>query len=353
AEGGWAPASLAALATVAAKRDEPGLVALAAARGLPLTAFPAARLAAVAVPNPSEVVRAAVGTPSVCEAAALAAAGPGGRLVADKRASRQATVALARRPPRGRLALVGLGPGARDLLPDRARHELARASVVVGLASYVESIRDLIRPGTTVLTSDLGAEEERAAAAVEQARAGHAVALVGSGDAGVYAMASPALELLADGEDGPGVAVVGVDVVGVPGITAALAAAALLGAPLGHDFATVSLSDLHTPWPAIERRVRAVAEADLVVAFYNPKSAGRDWQLGAALDLLRPHRPAGTPVGVVRDAGRPGEEARLTTLAAADPEGVDMHCVVLVGSSASRVVAGRFVTPRGYSWAPR
>lgn len=343
AAAGRSPRALWALATVEAKSEEPGLVALAARLGLPLLTHPAHRLAEVAVPHPSEVVRAAVGTPSVAEAAALASAGRGGRLVVGKAVGARVTVALASRPPRGRLALVGLGPGARDLLTPRAQAELARASVVVGLDQYVEGVRDLLRPGTRVLASGLGAEEERAATAVAQARAGHAVALVGSGDAGVYAMAAPALDLLVD----PGE----VEVVGVPGITAALAAAALLGAPLGHDAVTVSLSDLHTPWPQIQRRVQAAAEADLVVTFYNPRSAGRDWQLGAALDLLRAARPGGTPVGVVRDASRPGERVLVTTLAAVDPTRVDMHCVVVVGSTASRVVGGRFVTPRGYRWA--
>jgi cobalt-precorrin 5A hydrolase/precorrin-3B C17-methyltransferase len=242
-------------------------------------------LAAVAVPNPSDVVLAEVGTPSVAEAAALT----GGRatLVVPKRKSAMSTVAVARHAPRGRLALVGLGPGARDLMTPRAVAELRRASVVVGLDQYVEQVRDLLRPGTRVLETGLGSEEARARSAVEQAQAGHAVALVGSGDAGVYAMASPALAVAGDD----------IDVVGVPGVTAALAAAALLGAPLGHDSASISLSDLHTPWDAIERRVRAAADGDFVVAFYNPRSRGRDWQLPKALAILAAARPPSTPVG--------------------------------------------------------
>jgi cobalt-precorrin 5A hydrolase/precorrin-3B C17-methyltransferase len=249
-------------------------------------------------------------------------------------------VAIARHPPRGRLALVGLGPGARDLLAPRAVTELRRASVIVGLDQYVDQIRDLLRPGTRVLATGLGQEEERAAAAVEQARAGHAVALIGSGDAGVYAMASPALER----------ADAAIDVVGVPGLTAGLAASALLGAPLGHDHAYISLSDLHTPWPAIEARVRAAAEGDFVVLFYNPRSRTRDWQLPAALDLLAKYRPAGTPVGVVRNASRPDQAVHLATLADLDPTVVDMYSLVVVCSSQTHLVAGRMVTPRGYRW---
>ncbi|MFB9839754.1 precorrin-3B C(17)-methyltransferase, partial [Actinoallomurus acaciae] len=192
-----------------------------------------------------------------------------------------------------------------------------------------------------VLASGLGQEEERARTAVAEATAGHAVALVGSGDAGIYAMASPALEFAGDD----------IDVEGVPGITAAVAAANLLGAPLGHDHAYISLSDLHTPWEVIERRVTAAAEGDFTVCFYNPRSRARDWQLPKALSVLAGHRPPSTPVGYVRNAGRPDESVTLTTLAEADPARIDMFTVVVVGSSRSRTVAGRFVTPRGYRWA--
>ncbi|MEU9337564.1 precorrin-3B C(17)-methyltransferase [Streptomyces sp. NPDC048290] len=336
-EAGLSARSVGGFATVDAKAAEPGIVAAAARFGVPLVAFPAARLAEIDVPNPSAAPLAAVGTPSVAEAAALAG---GGELVVPKRKSARATCAVVRRPGRGRLAVVGLGPGARDLLTPRATAELRRASVVVGLDQYVAQIRDLLRPGTRVRESGLGAEEERARTAVEEARRGHAVALIGSGDAGVYAMASPALAEAGDD----------IDVVGVPGVTAALAAGALLGAPLGHDHVAISLSDLHTPWEVIERRVRAAAEADLVVTFYNPRSRGRDWQLPKALGTLAEHRAATTPVGVVRNASRPDESVRLTTLAALDPATVDMMTVVVVGNTASREVAGRMVTPRGYRW---
>jgi cobalt-precorrin 5A hydrolase/precorrin-3B C17-methyltransferase len=337
---GLSPRSVGALATVDVKADEDGIVAAARELGVELLTFGAARLARQDVPNPSGVVRDAVGTPSVAEAAALCAAGTGGELVVQKQKSAMATVAVARRRPRGRLAVVGLGPGARDLLTPRAAAELRRASVVVGLDQYVEQIRDLLPPGSRVLASGLGAEEARARTAVAEARAGHAVALVGSGDAGVYAMASPALAEAA--ED--------IDVVGVPGVTAALAAAALLGAPLGHDHVSISLSDLHTPWEAIERRVRAAAESDLVVTFYNPRSRGRTWQLPKALALLAEHRAPSTPVGVVRSASRPDEHVTVTTLADLDPAAVDMVTVVTVGNTATRAVAGRIVTPRGYRW---
>ncbi|GHA82424.1 precorrin-3B C(17)-methyltransferase [Streptomyces chryseus] len=343
AEAGLSVRSVAALATVDAKAEEAGIVEAAARLGVPLRTYAAEELARIDVPNPSGAPLAAVGTPSVAEAAALVG---GGELLVPKRKSApegrvaMATCAVVRKEPRGRLAVVGLGPGARDLLTPRARDEIRRASVLVGLDQYVDQIRDLLRPGTRVLESGLGAEEERARTAVAEARAGHAVALIGSGDAGVYAMASPALAEASDD----------IDVVGVPGVTAALAAAAILGAPLGHDHVSISLSDLHTPWEVIERRVRAAAEADIVVTFYNPRSRGRDWQLPKALSILAEHREPTTPVGVVRNASRPDGTSRLTTIAALDPATVDMMTVVVVGNTAAREIAGRMVTPRGYRW---
>lgn len=344
ADAGLSVASVAALATVDAKASEPGIVGAAERLGVPVLTYSADELAGVEVPNPSDAPLVAVGTPSVAEAAALVG---GGELLVPKRKSARAdgapamaTCAVVRRPGRGRLAVVGLGPGARDLLTPRAEAELRRASVLVGLDQYVDQIRDLLRPGTRILESGLGAEEERARTAVAEARKGQAVALIGSGDAGVYAMASPALAEASDD----------IDVVGVPGVTAALAAGAILGAPLGHDHVSISLSDLHTPWHVIERRVLAAAEADIVVTFYNPRSRGRDWQLPKALAILGAHREPTTPVGVVRNASRPDESSRVTTLAGLDPATVDMMTVVTVGNTATRTIAGRMVTPRGYRW---
>nr|WP_202121904.1 precorrin-3B C(17)-methyltransferase [Streptomyces sp. BA2] len=342
-DAGLSAASVAALATVDAKAEEPGIVEAATRLGVPVVTYAADELAGVDVPNPSDAPLAAVGTPSVAEAAALRG---GGELLVPKRKSApdgrapMATCAVVRRAPRGRLAVVGLGPGARDLLTPRARDELRRASVLVGLDQYVDQIRDLLRPGTKVIESGLGAEEERARTAVAEAQKGQAVALIGSGDAGVYAMASPALAEASDD----------IDVIGVPGVTAALAAAAILGAPLGHDHVSISLSDLHTPWEVIERRVRAAAEADIIVTFYNPRSRGRDWQLPKALSILAEHREPTTPVGVVRNASRPDESARLSTIGELDPGVVDMMTVVTVGNTATREIAGRMVTPRGYRW---
>ena len=335
AEAGLSERSVTAVASIDAKRDEVGLLEAAERLGVPARFHPAGELAAVETPNPSSVVREAVGTPSVAEAAVLVS---GSEIVLQKRKSAMATVALGRLPVRGRLMLVSLGPGEEALIPPLARDALAASELIVGLDQYVDRVRHLLRPGTEILTMPLGDEVARAEAAIREARSGGAVSLVSSGDVGVYAMASPALEL-AGGD---------VDVIVVPGVTASQAAASLLGSPLGHDHCSISLSDLLTPWPVIERRVEAAGLGDFVVSLYNPRSKGRDWQLGKVKEMLLNHRPPDTPVGIVKDAYRPTQRLDLTDLASLRPEEVDMLTVVVVGSSQTRMVAGRMVTPRGY-----
>lgn len=334
-EAGLSRESVAALASVDVKSDEAGLLEAADALGVPLRFHSAGELGAIEVPNPSPVVAGAVGTPSVAEAAVLAS---GAELVLEKRKSKNATVAIGRLPVRGLLALVSLGPGEDALIPPLAREALAASELVVGLEQYVERVRHLLRPGTRVHTLPLGDEVARAEKAIAEAQAGGSVALVSSGDVGVYAMGSPALELAKQD----------VEVVVVPGVTAAQAAASLLGSPLGHDHCSVSLSDLLTPWEVIEKRVRAAAFGDFVVSLYNPRSKGRDWQLGQVCEILLEHRHPDTPVGVVKNAYREEQEVFLTDLASLRPEDVDMLTVVVVGSLQTRLVAGRMVTPRGY-----
>ena len=333
---GLARASVGEVATIDRRATDAAVVAL----GLPVRAYTADALAAVDVPSPSETVRAAVGTPSVAEAAALLAAGPGAELVVTKQVAAQATVAIARRRrPRGHLAVVGLGPGGTAHRTPAAETAVRRAEVVIGYGPYVDACADLLTGAQEVVRSPIGDETVRAKQALAEAVAGRRVALVCSGDAGVYAMASPALEVAVD---------IDVEVEVVPGVTAALAAAALLGAPLGHDHAMISLSDLLTPWSAIEARLRAAAAADLVVALYNPRSRGRAWQFDAARAIFLEHRSPATPVGVVTDATRADQSVQLTTLAGVDSGTVGMTTCVIVGSSTTRVVGGRMVTPRGY-----
>jgi cobalt-precorrin 5A hydrolase/precorrin-3B C17-methyltransferase len=333
---GLARQSVAEVATIDRRAGDPVVTSL----GLPVRAFTTEALAGVDVPTPSEVVRAAVGTASVAEAAALLAAGPGAELVVPKRAGKEATVAVARRRgPRGHLAVVGLGPGDVAHRTPAAEAAVRRAEVVIGYGPYVDACADLLTAAQEVVRSPIGDETVRAKQAVAEAGAGRRVALVCSGDAGVYAMASLTLEVAGDA---------GVDIEVVPGVTAALAASALLGAPLGHDHVIISLSDLLTPWSAIEARLRAAAEADLVVAFYNPRSRGRTWQFDAACEILRGRRAPDTPVGVVTDATRPGQSVQITTLDAVDAGAVGMTTCVIVGSSTTRVIGGRMMTPRGY-----
>jgi cobalt-precorrin 5A hydrolase / precorrin-3B C17-methyltransferase len=334
-EAGLSQKSVAVLASIDVKSDEAGLLEAADALGVPLHFHSAEELGAVETPNPSPVVAGAVGTPSVAEASVLVS---GAELLLEKRKSANATVAIGRLPVRGRLTLVSLGPGEDALIPPLARDALAASELIVGLGQYVERIRHLLRPGTRVLTLPLGEEVERAEKALAEARAGGSVALVSSGDVGVYAMAAPALELASDD----------VEVIVVPGITAAQAAASLLGSPLGHDHCAISLSNLLTPWEVIENRVRAAALGDFVISLYNPRSKGRDWQLGRMQKILLEHRPPDTPVGIVRDAYRPTQGVVITDLASLRPEDVDMLTVILVGNSQTRLVAGKMVTPRGY-----
>jgi cobalt-precorrin 5A hydrolase/precorrin-3B C17-methyltransferase len=336
-----APSAVAGVATIDLKAGEPAIVAL----GYPVRTFPAAVLGAVDVPTPSAAVAAAVGSPSVAEAAALAAAGPGATLVVAKRKSATATVAVARRAqPCGHLAVVGLGPGSAAHRTPAASAAVQSAEVVIGYGPYIDQCADALPTGAEVVRSPIGKECVRADQALAQAAAGRRVALVCSGDAGVYAMASLVFERA---PRHPGLdAATGITV--IPGVTASLAAAAVLGAPLGHDHVAISLSDLLTPWEIIVTRLEAAAAADLVVSLYNPRSGGRDWQLSDAQRILANHRPPSTPVGLVTDAGRTGERMTITTLADLDPTEVGMTTCVIIGSSTTRVAGGRMVTPRGY-----
>ena len=359
AEAGLAPEAVAGLASADRKQDEPALLQLAEQRGWPLRCFSSAALDAVAVPNPSEVVRAELGTASVAEAAALLAAGPGATLLQAKRIQRAqagergaATLAVSAAaqqwaPHRGQLHLVGSGPGSLDLLTGDARRALAESCVWVGYSLYLDLLEPLRRPDQLRRDGQLTQERERCREALELACQGLTVALVSSGESGIYGMAGLALEQwqALEAGDRPAFAV-------HPGISALQLAAARAGAPLMHDFCTISLSDRLTPWEVIERRLVAAAAGDFVVALYNPRSRGRDWQLGRARELLlEGGRPTETPVAVARQLGRAEEAVSLHTLASLPIEQVDMLTLVLIGNSSSRVNGGRMVTPRGYPGA--
>jgi precorrin-3B C17-methyltransferase len=240
---------------------------------------------------------------------------------------------------RGRLFVVGLGPGDRAAMTGQALEVLRQAEVVVGYDGYFTWIADLVE-GKECLALPLTQETERARVAVERLRQGRVVCVISSGDPGVYGMAGLVLQCLGDGTHA--------DVVVVPGVSAVNAAAALLGAPLGHDFAVVSLSDMLTPWELIERRLRAAAEADFVLALLNPKSQRRDWQYRRAQEILAACRQPQTPVGIVRHAYRPGQAIERTTIACMAEAAVDMFTTVIVGNSQTRWIGEAMVTPRGY-----
>lgn len=336
-EHGLASASVSLLATIDRRAPDPVVTSL----GHEIRAFRAQDLSTVAVPTPSDVVLAEVGTASVCEAAALLGGGPEADLVVPKQKALTSTVAIARRLcPEGEVHVVGLGPGdARHRTP-QADAAIRHADVVIGYSFYVDQCVGLTSPSQEVLHSPIGAEIDRCREAVKRASEGQRVALVCSGDPGIFAMASLVLEVAPD-YGNPSVTI-------VPGVTASLGASAILGAPLAHDHALVSLSDLLTPWEVIERRLHALAEADMAVAFYNPRSQRRITQLEAAKTILSGKRPASTPVGIVVNATREGQRVILTTLGEMDPADVDMFSIVVVGSSTSYFSNGRIVTPRGY-----
>jgi precorrin-3B C17-methyltransferase len=243
------------------------------------------------------------------------------------------------------LVLVGIGPGDLAQLTRAAEEALRAAEVVVGYSLYLDLVRPLLHDEQEIFASPIGDELARARQAIELAAAGRRVALISSGDIGIYAMAGPVFEVLRErGWQGhsPEVEV-------LAGISAVQAAAARLGAPISHDFCTISLSDLLTPWELIERRVQAAAWGDFVVAFYNPRSRERDWQLAEALAIVREYRAADTPIALVRSVSRPGETIAVATLGEFDPAAVDMFTLVLIGNSRSYVVGGRMATPRGYT----
>jgi cobalt-precorrin 5A hydrolase/precorrin-3B C17-methyltransferase len=343
---------VAALATAELKADEAGIIALADHFGVPLTVINTDQLQALDPQafSPSAATRFAL--PGVAEpCATIAAQGP---LLVPKQVFAQCTVAvalgqaasIALPSATGQLRLVSIGPGDLAHLTELARRALSNAEVVMGYARYIDLIRPLLRADQEVIaTPAMGDEIGRAQMAIDLARSGRRVALVSSGDIGIYAMAAPVFEQLQAigwrGRD-PVVEV-------IPGVSAFQALAARIGAPINHDLCLISLSDLLTPWSLIERRLRAAAQADFVVALYNPRSQGRNWQLAAALAILRDHRPPTTPVVFGRQVSRDDEQITVTTLAAADPALADMLTLVLVGSSQSFHLAGHVVTPRGYT----
>lgn len=245
----------------------------------------------------------------------------------------------------GKIMLVGIGPGSVEHMTQRARSAIAEADTVVGYVTYIKLVADLIE-GKEVIRKGMTEELDRAVSALDAARAGKKVALISSGDAGVYGMAGPTYEVLFQAgwtPDDP------VQVEIIPGASALNACAALVGAPLTHDFCAISLSDLLTPWPTIARRLDAAAAADFVVALYNPKSGRRTRQILEAQRLLLRHRDPATPVGIVKSAYRRRQRIEFTTLDRMGECDIGMLTTVLIGNSNTIVKHGLMVTPRGYA----
>ncbi|WP_188479484.1 precorrin-3B C(17)-methyltransferase [Primorskyibacter flagellatus] len=364
AEAGVAPGAVSAVHSIDVKADEVAVNRLASDLGLPLRIFTAEELEAETprLATPSDVVFAEVGCHGVSEGAALAGVGPEGRLVVAKRKTANATCALAVSPEvievprgrrRGRLSVVGIGPGQAAWRTPEVSRLIAEAEELVGYGLYIDLLGPLAA-GKHRADFPLGGEEDRCRYALERAGEGRDVALVCSGDAGIYAMGALVFELL-DRVDETGVSAAArrVEVVCSPGVSALQGAAARAGAPLGHDFCAISLSDLLTPRDDILRRLRAAAEGDFVVAFYNPVSKTRRTLLAEARDILLAHRPGDTPVMLATSLGRPEEHVRYRRLDQLEVDEVDMLTVVLVGSSNTRLAmlgeGPRMFTPRGYA----
>jgi cobalt-precorrin 5A hydrolase / precorrin-3B C17-methyltransferase len=344
--------SVAVYASIDLKEDEPAISSLCN-----VNFFTAEELNALSpkLKTPSDYVMSEVGTPGVAEAAALAAAGLDAELIVPKTKSKRATVAIARAPSPihtmhgrmgGSVVVVGIGPGTKSMRSPAATRELFLATDWVGYDLYLDLVADL-KTGQIEHRFPLGGEEARCRHAIELAKQGKQVALVCSGDAGIYAMAALVYEII-DLEPNR------IKVEVIPGISAFQAAAAKAGAMIGHDFCCISLSDLLTPWEAIEKRLHAAAEGDFVISFYNPRSLKRRDQLERAFAILKNHRPPDTPVIIASNLGRPEEAVKIVRFADFNPDDVDMLTLVMVGSSQSKSFArgdGKTYayTPRGYA----
>jgi precorrin-3B C17-methyltransferase len=327
--------SIKSLASIDIKRDEQGLLEAAETLQCLLQFYSNDEIQQVQERfTASEFVQTAVGVSGVCEPCACLS---GGKLIVKKTIIDGITIAVARaQPSMAKLYVVGIGPGGLEHLTFKAREVLQQCQVVVGYTFYIELIRDLIEDKTIISTGMMG-EIERCKQAIENTRKGFDTCIISTGDSGLYGMAGPILELANN-----------IEVEVIPGLTAAFCAAAEVGAPIMHDCCTISLSDLLTPWEVIAKRLEHAAQADFVIALYNPKSKGRPHQIEQAVEIMRRHKPAHIPVAIVKNAGRAGNENSLATLATLDYESIDMKTVVIVGNSQTYVKNGRMITPRGY-----
>jgi precorrin-3B C17-methyltransferase len=237
----------------------------------------------------------------------------------------------------GKLYVIGIGPGGMEHMTLKALETIKNCQVIVGYTFYIELIKDLV-DGKRVIKTGMMGEIERCKLAVAEADKGHDTCIISTGDAGLYGMAGPIMELAKN-----------LDVEVIPGVTSSFCAAAEVGAPIMHDFCTISLSDLMTPWEIIEKRLHMAAEGDFVIALYNPKSKGRSLHINNAIKIILEYKNPSTPVALVKNAGRDGNEKRIVTLETIDYDFIDMMTVVLIGNSNTYIENGKMITPRGYS----
>ncbi|MDJ0534052.1 MAG: precorrin-3B C(17)-methyltransferase [Xenococcaceae cyanobacterium MO_207.B15] len=348
--------AIAGIATIDIKADEVGILELCNCWNVPLKTFTSEKLKQVTVPTPSEIVRQEVGTSSVAEAAAICAVEkdvnslivpkqvfkekgkPGGVTVAVAKANREYTGRT------GKLYLVGIGPGSLAQITPAAKVAITEADVVIGYSLYLDLIQPLLRPEQIIESFPITQEKQRGERAISLAELGLTVAVVSSGDCGIYGMAGLVLEQLKvqhwDGNT-PKVEV-------FPGISALQAAASRVGAPLMHDFCAISLSDLLTPWEVIKKRLEAAAMADFVTVLYNPRSQKRTQQIITAQEIFLKHRDNNTPVAIVRSVYREEEQITITTLEKMLDNAIDMLTTVIIGNSNTCNYQDWMITPRGY-----
>jgi cobalt-precorrin 5A hydrolase/precorrin-3B C17-methyltransferase len=336
------------IATIDIKRNEPGLLKFAGKYGLTIEYFEKEALSRVKAPlRPSEMVRKHVGTPAVAEAAALLSSGNNSLVVPKANFNRTVTLALARsdssgeNKPRGKLCLVGIGPGNPEHMTLRAREAINSSEVVVGYQAYINLIKPLLVQQEVVATG-MGAEIERAKTAISLAKQGRRVSLVSSGDTGIYGMAGLVGEILREqpGDD--------IDIEVIPGVPLLAASAALLGSPISGDFVSISLSDYLVPWQEITLRLGLAALTNLVIVVYNPRSKKRQNQLAEASEIIQQYRSPATPVGIVTNAYRPEPEVVITDLEHMLDYKIGMNTTIIIGNSTTFTFDDWMVTPRGY-----
>tara|TARA_Y100001968_G_scaffold300680_1_gene312323 strand:+ start:366 stop:2165 length:1800 start_codon:yes stop_codon:yes gene_type:complete len=345
--------SVAGLATIELKKDENGILEISKDKCWPIRFFNSQELSNVSVPNPSKIVLKEVGTKSVAEASAILAAGAGGKLILEKTVFKDKrfgslTIAISQSlrqfaPSKGEIHIIGIGPGDLSFLTDDSKKALAKCNVWIGYKLYLDLIQDFKRDDQVRIDSDLTEERLRCEKAIKIAQEGIKVALISSGDAGIYGMGGLLLELLQNIQKNfrPFFEV-------HPGISSMQLAAALSGAPLMNDFCVISLSDKLNLWEDIEKRIKSALAGDFVVAIFNPQSQQRNWQLKRTIDLFLERRNGNTPVLIARKVGRENQTKKFYKLNNLPILEIDMFSILIIGNSKTKLVDDIFINPRGY-----